>query len=194
MIQAAPGIRTRKSGAATATPPLNEPRLVLRDARVDLLAPGVDAALDVVDVLEARVVQELDGPRAAPAGLAVDGERLVTVELDEALGELGERDETRADVSHLVLVRLAHVEDGDLVAVLQAPLELLDRDLRHLAGLVPGVRLWDAAELLVVDELGDGGVLAADRAVRVLAQLHLAEAHPQSVVEQQAPDEGFTDP
>src|SRR3712207_5802536 len=169
-----------------------EASLVLRNARVYLLAPRVDAALDVVDVLEARVAQELDGPRAAPAGLAVDGEGLVAVELDQALGELVQRDETRADVRHLVLVRLAHVEYGDPVAVLQASLELLDRDLRHLAGL--GGLLRDAAELLVVDELCDRRVLAADRAVRVLAQLHLAEAHAEGVVEQEASDQGLPDP
>src|SRR5215218_909325 len=111
------------------------PGLVLRDARVYLLAPGVDATPDVVDVLEAGVLEELDGPRAAPAALAVDGKSLVPVELDQALRQLGEGNEPRADVGDLVLVRLAHVENRDLVAVLQAPLELLDRDLRHLVGL-----------------------------------------------------------
>src|ERR687893_148735 len=103
MIQAAPGIRTRKSGAATATPHMKEPRLVLRDARVDLLAPGRDAALDVVDVLEARVLQELDGPGAAAPGLAVDGEVLALVELGQALRKLTEGYKPHPDVGYLVL-------------------------------------------------------------------------------------------
>ena len=47
----------------------------------------------------------------------------------------------------------------------------------------------DAAELLVVDELGDGGVVAADRALGILAQLEFAEAHVERVDEQQAADE-----
>ena len=52
----------------------------------------------------------------------------------------------------------------------------------------------DAAELLVVDQLGDGGVVAADRTVRVLAELQLAETHPQRVVDQKAADERLADP
>src|ERR687893_548318 len=161
MIQAAPGIRTRKSGAATATPHMKEPRLVLRDARVDLLAPGGDSALDVVDVLEARVLQELDGPRAAASGLAVDGEGVALVEL------------------------------VDVLPVVHPLLELGDGYLRYPVRRLGGLSLRDAAELLVVDKLGDGRVLAADRAVRVLAERHLAETHAEGIVEQQTPDEGL---
>ena len=47
----------------------------------------------------------------------------------------------------------------------------------------------DAAELLVVDQLGHGRMRAADRAVGVLAQLQLAEAHPQRVVDQEPADQ-----
>src|SRR5213083_1387765 len=43
----------------------------------------------------------------------------------------------------------------------------------------------DAAELLVVDQLGDRRLLAAHRAVGVPADLHLLELHRQRVVEQQ---------
>src|SRR5215217_4201309 len=62
------------------------PLLILGNARVYLLAPGGDAALDVIDVLEARILQEPDGPGTARAGPAVYCERLVLVELREALG------------------------------------------------------------------------------------------------------------
>lgn len=51
----------------------------------------------------------------------------------------------------------------------------------------------DAAEGLVVDELGDGRVLAADRAVGVLADLDLAVLHLQGVVDHQAADERVAD-
>ncbi len=47
----------------------------------------------------------------------------------------------------------------------------------------------NAAELLVVDELGDGGVEAADRALGILAQLEFAEAHVERVDQQQPADE-----
>src|SRR6185295_18919623 len=43
----------------------------------------------------------------------------------------------------------------------------------------------DAAEQFVVDQLGDGWVLAADRTVRIPADLHFLEVHVQGVVQQQ---------
>src|SRR5918994_404076 len=73
-------------------------------------------------------------------------------------------------------------------------LELVHADLRHAVDLLGTLSLRDAAELLVVDELGDGRVLAADGAVGVLAELHLAEAHVQGVVEQKPSDERLADP
>ena len=45
--------------------------------------------------------------------------------------------------------------------------------------------------MVVVDELGHGGVGSADRALGVLAQLELAEAHGERVDEKQAADERF---
>ena len=50
-----------------------------------------------------------------------------------------------------------------------------------------------AAELFVVDQLADRRMRAAHRAVGVLAQLQLAEAHAQRVVNQEAADERFAD-
>src|SRR3984885_13417917 len=51
----------------------------------------------------------------------------------------------------------------------------------------------DAAELVVVDQFGDGWVGAADRAVRILAQLQGTETHAQRIDQKQAADEGFAD-
>ncbi len=50
-----------------------------------------------------------------------------------------------------------------------------------------------AGRLLVVDELGDGRVVAADAAVRVARDLDLAEGHRQSVVGQQVPCQQVAD-
>src|SRR5215211_9022472 len=50
-----------------------------------------------------------------------------------------------------------------------------------------------AAEGLVVDQLGDGGVVAAEGAVGVAARLDDAELHREGVVEQQPADEGLAD-
>src|SRR5690606_19851331 len=46
-----------------------------------------------------------------------------------------------------------------------------------------------AAELLVIDERGHGWRITADRTLGIAAQLQLAEAHPQGVVDEKAADE-----
>src|SRR5215217_92194 len=187
--------KTRRGGHASERPAsTSRSDLVLGYARVDLLAPGRDAAFDVVDVLETRVLQQLDGPGAAGSGLAVDDKVLVLIQLHQTLRQLAEGYEPDADVGDFVLVRLAYVEHVDLFLVVQLAFEILNRDLRHAVLLLGGACLRDAAELLVVDELGHGRVLAADGAVGVLAELHLAEAHAQGVVEQKPSDERLADP
>src|SRR5262249_31599694 len=47
----------------------------------------------------------------------------------------------------------------------------------------------DTAEFIVVDQLGDRRMLAARRAVGILAQLQFAEFHAQRVDQQEPPDE-----
>jgi len=59
-------------------------------------------------------------------------------------------------------------------------------------GSVPDLsRGGEAAELFVVHELGDGWVLAADRALRITPNTYFAETHGQRIVHQQTADEGF---
>ena len=107
--------------------------------------------------------------------------------LDGAYGDL-----RSAEIRNEVLVRLAHIEDEDVFFVVELAFELFYRDLRDAIddgmiadGLVAGDFEWanlarrrDAAELVVVDQLGDSGVGPADRAVEVFPQLQGAEAHP----------------
>src|SRR5690242_9716107 len=50
-------------------------------------------------------------------------------------------------------------------------------------------RYRGATERLVVDELRNGGVIAAERAVRIARDLHLAELHAQAVEQQQPIDQ-----
>src|SRR5215204_2845053 len=78
--------------------------------------------------------------------------------------------------------------------MIQLLLEFVHADLRHAVDLLGTLSLRDAAELLVVDQLRNGRVLAADGAVRVLAELHLAEAHVQRVVQEEPSDERLADP
>src|SRR5262249_19713362 len=61
---------------------------------------------------------------------------------------------------------------------------------RRLPGIFLCGRNWrfltaNAAELLVVDELRDRRLVAAHRALRIPANLELAETHPQGIIEHQ---------
>ena len=117
------------------------------------------------------------------------------------------RDQWGAEVRDGVLVGLADVEDEDVFFGVEFLFELLDGDLWDAFddggfgyGLVAGdfertdgIGWGDAAELVVVDQLGDGGVGAADGAVGVLSQLEGAEGHAEGVYEQEAADEGVAD-
>ncbi len=110
------------------------------------------------------------------------------IQFVHALGQVVERDQVSAEIADLIFVRLAHVEDKQVLARVTPPLQFFDGNFRKLVLH----RLFfpsDAAELLVINELGDGTVLAADRAIRVLAQLQLAELHSESVHQQQASDQ-----
>ena len=84
----------------------------------------------------------------------------------------------------------AHIEQEVILARVLLLLErghvdLLDTvDLRGIAG-----RRLDAAELVIVYERGHGRMGAAYRAIRVLAQFQLAEAHGQRIHQQQPPDQ-----
>src|SRR5215210_1141058 len=124
----------------------------------------------------------------------MDNEVLVLVQLRQTLRQLTQGYELDPDVGDLVLVWLAHVEHVYVLFVVQLLLELVHGYLRYAVVLFRGALLWDPAELLVVDQLGDRRVLTADGAFRVLAEFHLAQAHAQRVVEHETSDERLADP
>src|SRR5699024_6649614 len=166
-------------------------RSVRGQARVDLVCPRRDATTDMRCVGETGFVQRGECLRGTSTGLAVQHDRLV-------LGQLGQcrtrqdlvlRDEFRAgNVDDLVLVRFAYVDELEVVTTVELRLEFLGRDGVARAGLLRIVT-GDAAELLVVDQLGDLWSL------RVLTDLHLTVPHLQRIVgdqstEQRLPDAG----
>src|SRR2546421_600711 len=67
--------------------------------------------------------------------------------------------------------------------------ELARSDLRHLHGRAGSFFAAHAAKFVIIDQLGDRRMCSAHRAVRILAQLELAEFHPQSIKEQQSSHE-----
>ena len=111
------------------------------------------------------------------------------VEFIHAARKVAERNQVAAEIANLILVRLAHVEDEEIVAAIEPRLQLSRSNLRHGGLRRRGFFAANAAELRIVDQFGDGGMIAANRAFRILAQLQLAETHRQRVEQKQAPDE-----
>src|SRR5690349_2050024 len=96
--------------------PRNATSLVLGHAGVDLVAPGENAALHVLDVLESRLTHDPTRLSAAHAALAVNHDLRVRIELADVLGELAERNQFRArDVADAVFVRFANVDQRKVV-------------------------------------------------------------------------------
>ena len=98
----------------------------------------------------------------------MDHDLAVAVDLGQPLRHFVHGDQLAADVGDLVLEGLAHVEDEEIFAGVEALLEFLHADLGnavlHCLFLLGFGR--DAAELLVVDELGHGGVVRRRRGTR----------------------------
>src|SRR5262249_7497775 len=123
--------------------------LVLRHAGVDLLAPGEDAALHVANVLEAVGPQDAAGAGAPHTCIAVDYDIGVGVEFPEALADFTERNELGpGDVADLVFVRLADIDEHEVIAAIQHLLHFGHFDLAfgHFLLLLRSL-LRDAAEL-----------------------------------------------
>ena len=115
---------------------------------------------------------------------------LVGIQLGESLLDLAERHERRAlDLGDLELVRFAHIDDGDAeIRVVERALHFLHVNLvRVFIRLLRLIR--DAAELVVVDQLLDGRVVAAQRTLWIAAQLDFAELHLERIENQQSADE-----
>src|SRR5207249_3848078 len=77
----------------------------------------------------------------------------------------------------------------------QPLLELDGRDLGRTVGHGRKLRRggMNAAKLFVIDELRDGGMGAAHRAIGILSQLQLAKLHAKGIEDQESADERLTD-
>src|SRR6266540_3002154 len=167
---------------------------VLRHAGIDRPRIGGDAAAEVLGGREAGLLEQRERLGRADAGLAVDHHPLRLRQLGEPARQLAQGDQLRArDTVDLPLGRLAHVDQADRLAAVEQLLQLGRRQRRaRRRGL--GLVGDHPAELLVVDQLGDGGVLATDRALRVLADADVLEGQLQRVVDEQPSDQRVTDP
>src|SRR6185437_1097478 len=167
------------------------PGSVLRHGGVDLVAPRPDAARKVGHSFITLLTEELGNALRAPAAFAVDHDFALTVDVGQAVGYVVLRDQLAADLGNLRFPRLAHVDELHIFAGIDPALQFLHTDLRDSVFQVGFLlcRGGDAAELLIVDELSDSRIDAADRALGVLAELEFAETHIQRVNEQKPPDQ-----
>ena len=132
-------------------------------------------------------MNRLSAPRP---DLAVDDGLAGRVDLRDAICDFPQRDQRRVgEPRDGVFVRLAHVDDLHVLAEVDPALELERRDLVELRRRRRRRGGSDAAEDLVVDEALDRRIDPAHRAVRILAQLHLAESHRPGIEQKQAIDE-----
>ena len=113
------------------------------------------------------------------------------IEFADALREIAQRDEVAAEIADLIFVRLANIEDVEIVAAIEARFQIARSDFGDGCLRRGSFFTANAAELGVVNQLGDGAVCAAERAIGIFAQLQFAEAHGERIEKQQAADEMF---
>ena len=125
----------------------------------------------------------------------MDDDLVGAVQFAHARREFADRDQLRAvEVADVPLERLAHVEQHEFFPRIEFLLQIDNghrRDGRF--GGLGGGGLRDAAELLVVDQLGDRRVGRTDRALGIFAELELAELELERVEVDEPTDERFAD-
>src|SRR6266478_885213 len=107
------------------------------------------------------------------------------IQLVYAARELAKRNQVSFEIADLEFVRLAHIQNEEIVAPVQARLQLARCNLRYLHIWRGSFFTAHAAEFVVIDQLVYGAMFAAHRAVGIFAQLQLAKLHGQRVEQQQ---------
>src|ERR1700687_3109972 len=97
---------------------------VLRHLGIDPLRPSRDSAGQVMHLCEAGLLQECHRFRAASAHLAMGHDLAAAVQFTNALRQIAEWDEISIQVTDLVFVRLAHVENKDIGLGVEPPCQL----------------------------------------------------------------------
>src|SRR5690606_666988 len=103
--------------------------------------------------------------------------------------ELLHGDQLPAQVHDVVLVIPANVQNEGPIPGIQTALKLDNRDLGYALLLLAIRYRRNSAELLVVDQLRLGWMIAADRAIRILADLERAEAHLERIDHEESSDQ-----
>src|SRR5947209_16776350 len=100
-----------------------------------------------------------------------------------------EREEMTLQIADLIFVRLADIENEKIIPAIEAGLEFARSNFRHLHGGAGSFFAAHAAEFVVINQLGDGAMRTAHRAIWIFAQLEFAEFHSESIKQEQASHE-----
>lgn len=131
--------------------------------------------MQVVHLPEARLAQEIHRPSGTLAGLAMNYNLAGGIEFVNATGQLAKGHQMPFEIANLVFVRFAHIQNENVIALVQAFFQIARRNLGNVQ---IGFRLLftaNAAELIVVDELVDLTMSPAHRAMGVLSQFEFAK-------------------
>src|SRR5713101_1279701 len=124
---------------------------------IDLIGLYEDAAFEVFDLRIPGLLQYLVRLRTASAHLAMHDDVVRRADVIEAVWEFAEWDETRAvagEIGDLPFIRLTHVNNGDVLLVIEFVLQLGWRDL-PVSDYFCGRCRCDAAELIVINQAVD---------------------------------------
>src|SRR5579859_6231858 len=105
--------------------------LVFWHGRIDFVRPGKDSALQVPNFPEPRFRQKLHGFGRTLAASAVCHYLARTVQFANTFGKFAEGNELAVQVADLIFVCLANIKNVQIVATVEALLQLLRRDFRN---------------------------------------------------------------
>src|SRR5947207_1705734 len=149
---------------------------ILAQSGLNLRTPGIDAALEIEQIVETFAAQKSNDTRAAHAGLAIDDRLVAARDFPNALRDFAKGDELGIrNLGDLALEWLAHIEQRNRFVRCHHGVQLRGRNRWH------GALLFAPAELLVVDRRGDAGRIAANGTIGIATDVELAEAQCERV-------------
>src|ERR1041385_1362871 len=121
-------VETDRSFASAGT---NARSSVLRDRRIDLIAPGQNATAKVLHFLEAGFSQEVRDLCAAPTHLAIDDQLVGGIQFVHPRGHLTLRNQARSwNSANIDLVRLTNIEQHEVIVAIHLLFKLDGLDLK----------------------------------------------------------------
>jgi len=166
--------------------------LVFGDARVHFIRPGENAAFEIVNFAESGFPQKIDSLGGTLAAPAVRDNFLRRIEFVHAARQFAKRQQVSFDIADLIFVRFAHIENVEIIAAIEACFQFARKHFRNLQIRCRSFFSTHAAEFVVINQLVDGAIFSAHRAIGILAQLQFTELHAERIEEQQTAGKAIT--